>query len=144
MTQSKTLRAAHPLARPVTPPAIRRAVLLALVASSGPLSHRAGAELTDKNVHLPPAPPTLPAAGQTFVDPTFGSTILRLTGPADGTDNTNIYSYWPTFNRSSTRLFISSNGGGALYDFNPTTMQVGNKRSLFAKQAPDGSIPRYD
>jgi hypothetical protein len=102
------------------------------------------AELTDKNVHLPPAPPTLPAAGQTFVDPTFGSTILRLTGPADGNDNINVYSYWPTFNRSSTRLFIGTNGGGTLYDFNPTTMQASNKRNLFGKNAPDGSVPRWD
>src|SRR5687768_2546987 len=75
---------------------------------------RAGAEITNKNVYLPPAPPPLPAAGQTFVDPTFGSTILRLTGPADGNDNVNIYSYWPTFNRSSTRLFIGSAGAGTL------------------------------
>src|SRR5215218_9080797 len=102
------------------------------------------AELTDKNVHLPPAPPPLPAAGQTFVDPTFGSTILRLTGPADGNDNINVYSYWPTFNRSSTRLFIGSNGGGTLYDFNPTTMQASNKRDLFGMRAPDNSVPRWD
>src|SRR5215203_271434 len=94
----------------------------------GAFVSQATAELTDKNVHLPPAPPPLPAAGQTFVDPTFGTTLLRVTGPADGVDNKNAYSYWPTFNRSSTKVFIDNNGAPKLYDFDPRTMQASNKR----------------
>src|SRR5688500_6975089 len=122
----------------------RKLIIQCAVASVAVMTPSAFAERTDKNVHLPPTPPTLPAAGQTFVDPTFGSTILRLTGPADGNDNVNVYSYWPTFNQSSTRLFIGSNGGGTLYDFNPVTMQRSNKRNLYGKAAPDGSVPRWD
>src|SRR5881628_2858672 len=102
------------------PTARRKPFLSTVFAIVGALAPRAGAELTDKNVHLPPPPPPLPAAGQTFVDPTFGSTILRLTGPADGADNKNAYAYWPTFNRSSTKLFVDTNNGAPkLYDFDP-------------------------
>src|SRR5687767_872027 len=122
-----------------------RCALVVAIAILGALAPWAAAEITDKSVYLPPAPPPLPAAGQTFVDPTFGSTILRLTDATDGNDNKHSYSYWPTFNRSSTRLFVGSDQTTpALYDFNPHTMQISNKRDLFARRAPDGGIMRWD
>src|SRR6185295_11582590 len=40
--------------------------------------------ITDKNVYSEPAPPALPRAGGTFVDPTFGTTIMRVTDETDG------------------------------------------------------------
>jgi hypothetical protein len=123
----------------------RRLISATAIAILVALAPRASAELTDKNVHLPPPAPPLPAAGQTFVDPTFGSTILRLTGPADGNDNKNAYAYWPTFNRSSTKLFVDTNNGATkLYDFDPRTMQASNKRDLFARRAPDGFTPGWE
>jgi len=40
---------------------------------------------------VPPAPP-LPPAGGTIVDPTFETTIMRLTDANDGPDCVNAYS----------------------------------------------------
>src|SRR5688572_3996162 len=66
---------------------------------------------TDYGVYPAPAvTPALPAAGQTLIDPVFGTKILRVTGPADGNDNITAYSYWPSFNRNSTRIRYYSNG----------------------------------
>ena len=118
---------------------IRRAAMVAM-AIAGFGASRAAGEITDKQVYLPPAPPALPSAGQTFVDPTFGTTVMRLTDASDGSDNKNAYAYWPTFNRSSTKLFVDSNGTPKLYDFNPYTMQISNKRDLFARRAPDNGV----
>jgi hypothetical protein len=109
-------------------------------------SSAARAEIkTDYGVHAAPAvTPTLPAAGQTFTDPVFGTTILRVTGPADGNDNITAYSYWPSFNRNSTRIRYYSNGVPKLATFNPATMQLSNKRDLFLSNSPDGFKPVWD
>lgn len=64
----------------------------------------------------------LPAVGETFADPVFGSEILRV-GPG-----TIAYSYWPTFNADSTRLHIS---GPMLYDFDPDAFAISNPQPLF-------------
>ncbi len=62
--------------------------------------------------------PALPKAGETLIDPTFGTTILRLTDERDGKYCINAYSYWPTFNRDSTRLFVAlRRNAQTLYDF---------------------------
>jgi hypothetical protein len=59
--------------------------------------------LTDYSAYPEPALPSLPAAGGTLVDATFGTTIMRLTDSNDGSDCRVEYSYWPTFNVNSTR-----------------------------------------
>lgn len=61
---------------------------------------------TDYGVYPEPTPPSLPPAGGTFIDPTFGTTIMRVTDVNDGNFNVTAYSYWPTFNKDNTRLFI--------------------------------------
>src|SRR5262249_44819950 len=53
--------------------------------------------VTDRDVHAEPTLPSLPAAGGTFVDPTFGTTIVRATDEHDCASCTTAYSYWPTF-----------------------------------------------
>jgi len=39
---------------------------------------------TDRGVYTEPPLPKLPKAGGTFVDPTFGTAIMRVTDEADG------------------------------------------------------------
>jgi hypothetical protein len=72
---------------------------------------------------VPPAPP-LPAAGGTVIDPTFGTTIMRLTDENDGPECINSYSYWPTFNVNSTRLLVFSGITPIFYRFDPATFKI--------------------
>jgi hypothetical protein len=97
---------------------------------------------TDKNVYPEPAPPALPAAGGTLVDPVFGTTIMRVTDERDGASNTNSYSYWPSLNRNSTRLMVfTNNGNPTLYTFDAVNFRISNKRSLFTTPLPTGGLP---
>jgi len=72
---------------------------------------------------VPPAP-SLPAAGGTIVDPTFETTIMRLTDANDGPDCINAYSYWPTFNVNNTRLMVFSGTAPLLYRFDPVNFRI--------------------
>lgn len=63
----------------------------------------------------------LPPVGQSFTDPVFGTQILRV-GPG-----TIAYSYWPSFNCTTTRLHTSI----ALYDFDPDAFAISNAQPLF-------------
>jgi len=72
---------------------------------------------------VPPAP-SLPAAGGTIVDPTFETTIMRLTDANDGPDCINAYSYWPTFNVNNTRLMVFSGTAPLLYQFDPANFRI--------------------
>lgn len=96
---------------------------------------------TDYGVYPEPAPPILPAAGSTFVDAVFGTTLLRVTDVSDGTDNHQSYSYWPSFNKNSTLLYISNvSGVPTLYDFDTLNFSISNKRLLFqSNPAGDGT-----
>jgi hypothetical protein len=95
---------------------------------------------TDRAVYREPPPPPLPAAGGTFVDPTFGTTIMRLTDANDGAFNANSYSYWPSFNKDSTRLWVIAKAGAMLYSFHPVNFRASNKRKLFST-LPNGHTP---
>src|ERR1700752_2924591 len=96
---------------------------------------------TDYGVYPEPAPPVIPAAGGTFTDSVFGTTLLRVTDATDGNDNHQSYSYWPSFNKNSTLLYISSVGGNpTLYDFDTSAFSISNKRALFqSNPAGDGT-----
>ena len=59
-----------------------------------------------------------------MVDPTFGTTIMRLTDENDGPECINSYSYWPTFNVNSTRLLVFSGTTPLLYRFDPGTFKI--------------------
>lgn len=64
-----------------------------------------------------PLPPIkLPPASQIFTDPSFGTTILRVTQAPVGGSFTNGYSaIWDTFNADSTRfLYYGAGGNGFL------------------------------
>ncbi len=97
---------------------------------------------TDYGVYPPPSPPALPAPGGTFMDPIFGTTILRVTDANDGDNNHHSYSYWPCFNKNSSLLYISSVGGNpTLYDFDTTTFSFSNKRSMLQSNPLNDGTP---
>src|SRR5262245_55512282 len=80
--------------------------------------------ITDRRVYAEPPAPALPRAGGTFVDPTFGTTIMRVTDDTDGKSCHNYYSYWPTFNLDSTRFFVACDNMPRLYRFDPNSFQI--------------------
>ena len=100
--------------------------------------------LTDRGVHPVPAAPALPAAGGTYLDPTFGTTIMRVTDPGDGANCNNAYSYWPTFNLDSTHLHLDCTGGPQVYDLDPLSFKLSNRRKLFAAAPPGGGLPGWE
>jgi hypothetical protein len=99
--------------------------------------------ITNLNVYAEPALPALPSAGGTFIDPTFGSTIMRLTDASDGTDCHNAYSYWPTFNKDNTRFFLYSSKGTMLGTFDPLGFKLLSKQ-LFTQTTPAGTMLNFE
>ena len=117
-------------------------VLLALAAAVA--AQETTTVITDRTVYPVPEPPELPKAGETFVDPTFGTTLMRVTDEGDGKQCQHVYSYYHTFNRDSTRFHIQSGGKAMLYRFDPQAFRVLGKAPLFAARPPGGSEPRWD
>ncbi|MHC4179419.1 MAG: hypothetical protein ACYSWU_18050 [Planctomycetota bacterium] len=99
---------------------------------------------SDRRVYAEPPLPKLPEAGGTYVDPTFGTTIMRLTDAADGKSCHHSYSYYPSFNKNNTRLFVCCDGRPALYRFDPHGFKVLGKEPLFAGKLPSGHQPRWE
>lgn len=79
---------------------------------------------------LNPGPP-LPAAGGNFVDPIFGSEIIRVTDKSDGKNANTAYSYWNLFNCDSTKFFISIDQRVTLYKIDKNTDSITKVGSLF-------------
>ena len=83
---------------------------------------------TDRRIYRKPPLPRLPRGGGTFIDPVFGTEIMRATdesdGPAPGLGN--YYSHWPTFNLDNTRLLIrqGENGRAILKSFDPASFRI--------------------
>jgi hypothetical protein len=96
---------------------------------------------TDYGVYPEPPPPALPPAGGTFVDPVFGTTIMRVTDQNDGPFNATQYSYYPSLNKNSTRLFITAGGTATLYSFDPVGFKISGKRRLFLSEPRGGHCP---
>ena len=95
------------------------------------------------NVPLSP-PPALPAKYGVFVDPDFGTQIIRVTDSSNGTSNHIAYSYWPTFNKDSTYFHFNRNGSAVLYSLNPQTCAVAYVGPLFAVNPPTGGKPNWE
>ncbi len=100
--------------------------------------NRAGVVVTDKGIYTEPPAPALPNAGETFVDPAFNTTLMRVTDQADGSSCAQFYSYWPTFNRDSTRFILACDGSPRLYRFDPANFRIVSKGPLFAQPLPGG------
>jgi hypothetical protein len=94
----------------------------------------------DYGTYPVPPPPPLPAAGGTVIDPTFGTTIMRLTDANDGPDCVNAYSYWPTFNINNTRLLIHNGIAPMLYRFDPVNFAIIDKTVWDAPTPIGGTV----
>ena len=66
-----------------------------------------------------------------IVDPSFGTTVMRVTDATDGGDWGNAYSYWPTFNKNNTHLLVEHYTGGVMYvqHFDATNFLLVGSRS---------------
>src|SRR4030095_16957403 len=108
------------------------------------LSINAFAEIKrDYGTYPVPSPSPLPAAGGTMIDPTFETTIMRLTDEDDGPECINSYSYWPTFNVNSTRILVYSGTAPLLYRFDPVNFEIVDK-AIWDTDTGMGSSVRWD
>lgn len=93
--------------------------------------------LNNNDLCPPPIPaPQLPSAGGSFLDPTFGTKIIRVTDANDGNANAIVYSYWQQWSLNSTKFWIARGNSGStvptLYLFNPSTLTVSRAGALFS------------
>ncbi|MET0648487.1 MAG: DUF4214 domain-containing protein [Pyrinomonadaceae bacterium] len=106
--------------------------LLLLTPGLAPSARAQGAAAgvkTDHKVYAEPTLPARPAAGGKYVDPVFGTTVMRVTderecaAPGCGT----FYSQWPTFNADNTLLLIrnGTSGDAIIKRFDPQTFTLG-------------------
>ncbi len=90
----------------------------------------------------------MPQAGATIVDPTFGTTIFRLTDGADGNSGTQVqYAYWPVFNADSTRIHVVGTyeaSRSVFYKFDPKMMTTSNKLVLRTPPSSGWLMERSD
>jgi hypothetical protein len=80
-------------------------------------------------VYPKPSLPRPPRAGGKFIDPTFGTEIMRATDERDDPVGlSTYYSHWPTFNSNNTYILVRKGlGGDALIKaFNADTFTVGH------------------
>lgn len=78
-------------------------------------------------VYPKPSLPRPPRAGGKFIDPTFGTEIMRATDERDDPVGlSTYYSHWPTFNSNNTYILVRKGlGGDALIKpFNAETFTV--------------------
>ena len=97
---------------------------------------------TDRRVYRKPPLPPLPRAGGKFIDPVFGTEIIRATDEADGPAPGlgTYYSHWPTFNRNNTRLLIrkGDSGDAILKTFDSVNLKIGAGREVLPLEYPSG------
>ncbi|MDQ5846710.1 MAG: YdcF family protein [Acidobacteriota bacterium] len=96
----------------------------------------------DRAVYRKPPLPSLPRAGGKFIDPVFGTEVMRATdesdGPAPGLGT--YYSHWPTFNANNTRLLIRKGhtGDAILKTFDSVNFRIGAGREILPLEYPSG------
>lgn len=84
----------------------------------------------------PPPMIARPAPGATYVDPTFGTTIRRITSSGDA----EVGEPWlPAFNADDTLLLVREGASSVLYDFDPATGEA----TLRGPAWPSGSHCRF-
>jgi hypothetical protein len=110
----------------------------ALVPDAGPPGPclPSGPVAPDLAPHPPPPGLMPPALGETYVDPTFGTTIRRVTASGDAEV---AESFLPAFNADSTRLLVRQGTSTVLYAIDPAT----GATSLVGPPWPAGSGCRF-
>jgi len=99
---------------------------------------------TDFRAYPEPPLPKLPKAGGTLVDPTFGTTIMRLTDEKDGKACYTSYANMSAFNRDNTMLFAKCQGKGkVLFRFDPKGFKRLKSEPIFDRNPPDGQRPSW-
>lgn len=83
---------------------------------------------TDLGVYPEPALPVMGNAGSKIVDPTFGTTILRVTDASTAADCRTPYTYFPAMNKDSTRIYVQCGNSAYFFRFDPVTMTISNKQ----------------
>ncbi|MHC4179289.1 MAG: hypothetical protein ACYSWU_17385 [Planctomycetota bacterium] len=84
----------------------------------------------------------MPKAGGTYVDRTFGTTIMRLTDASDSENCHHSYSYYPSLNKNNTRLFVCCDGKPVLFRFAPDGFKLIGEEPLSVGKPPSGYQPR--
>jgi MYXO-CTERM domain-containing protein len=97
------------------------------------LAHSAG--VTDFSSRRPTAV-TFPSAGGSYVDPVFGSKIIRVTDEDDGRLCAAAYAYWPAFNLDGTRLLIACDDVPLLYRFDRNSDTITPDGLLWGNDGP--------
>src|SRR5437016_8058776 len=111
--------------------ALAVSMVLAIIANALVASSVAAQGLTDSVTHAPPTTgsfpysppgtwmpgqPGFPAAGQSYVDPVFGTTIRRLTNDFPGQSFSDIYATNGWWNADGTRFFHRRPTGWVIVD----------------------------
>jgi WD40-like Beta Propeller Repeat len=103
---------------------------------------------TDHGFYAEPSLPVLPRAGGKFLDPVFGTEIMRATDETDGAAPGlgTYYSHWPTFNCNNTRLLIRKGelGAAIIKTFDPATFTLGAGSSTLPQTLPGGGGPQWE
>lgn len=113
-----------------------------------PASETMSAIKNDRRVYRKPPLPPLPRAGGKFIDPVFGSEIMRATdasdGPAPGLGT--YYSHWPTFNCNNTKMLIrkGETGEAIIKDFDPVSFSLGKGRITLPTAFPVNGNPNWE
>jgi hypothetical protein len=106
---------------------------------------RGGVKINPPVYSAPPLPPPLPAAGHKFLDPTFGTEIMRVTDEhtAAGANGDSSYPYWPTFNKDSTRMIVRlpTIGQARFAKLNATSFTISSL--MTPANSPDGGQPDW-
>jgi len=113
-------------------PGMRVQKIVALITLCTPMICFA-AGITDYSSHKVPTI-TMPKKGGSYIDPVFGTKVIRVTDSSNGSICTHAYSYWPAFNHEDTRLLVMCDNLALLYKFDPATDTL----------TPDGTLQGAD
>ena len=138
--------ALRPLKTRSVPGLLFFAALLSFAVATGsvyPSAAAAQLALGDPNIYPKPYPaPTLPAAGGSFVDPIFGSKIIRITDANNAPDGASVNSAATDsmFNADGSMFYILINGvEWSLYSINKSNNTVARLRTMPAIISMDGA-----
>lgn len=88
-------------------------------------------KINDLNVYPAAPAPTMPPVGQCYQDPTFGTTILRVTGPDEGDMAPTYSAVYDFANTDSTHIaYQGTDGWHWIADLDVAKRTVSNKRKL--------------